>query len=303
MTCIEGATFKSYISTMPFVRMAILAAQITSPKVTDGIGKMLTRTDVVKLQANKKNRELEEVELILKQGWDFLMSETAKPELAKLAYGKFITRCVVHLMDKVKQSREPDGFKDIPTINQLLVAEMKALQHEPKPSGSAGSKEPSDTTVQTLGDASDTVKILLFKFKHLKLNELYIHQDTFPKIFQLKSVTQDSLVFEHTSLFKATIEQLTFDHAKAKEWKPFKGKRPELYPSDWISISFTQTCVQLEVMKAAVFVDVMGCYDNVSVHSGLQFSSNPPTVFAGLQFAKYTQAHPCRHAQGQKVCG
>ena len=124
-----GEEFMSAVgTTYPFLRAACLAAQPTSPKSSDGISRLLTKSDVEKLKGKDMKQIVELAEKTLAMGWNIVSNAAAQGLAAVVCngcFGKFITTVILHILGKEKYGREPKGFESLDVINQMFVDEVK----------------------------------------------------------------------------------------------------------------------------------------------------------------------------------
>ena len=125
MTALVDLKVKSTSTTLPFIRLACWLAQVSNPKVVDGIAKHLSPSLLSKFKKDDDLADVEALELLLKQGWELGPAVSKDPVTnnftgpARLAFGKFAVRCVLHFLGAEKDSREPNGFKDLAEVNRL----------------------------------------------------------------------------------------------------------------------------------------------------------------------------------------
>ena len=286
-SCVLGEEFmsalvalkpKSLSTTFPFLRLACWLAQATSPKVADGISKLLTVTDLQKFKIAKV-ADIEAVELLLSQGWDLgpASHEDASghfdPDVVQ-AFGKFATRAIVHVLQKEKNSLEPDGFKSLSLINELYQAQ---LQTNNAASSSATPKLVSP--VASLADCKDVGDIVLSKFTHIKLNSLYGHKDHGQFVFKFIKINDTVAVFECTPLFGNVIT-VEAPHSELKFWRKISSQ-PALIPKasyQDILPSKSKTWTS-EAKKARVFLCLCKVYEANSLEDDLEFAKDPAAVF------------------------
>ena len=112
MELLSSLKLQSKMTSFPMTRLACLLAQSTSPKIKDGISKLLTVADLGKLKSYDVS-ELEAMEVLLQQAWDLAPARTASAEnqfadSSVKAFGLFSTRCIVHVLGKETISRAND---------------------------------------------------------------------------------------------------------------------------------------------------------------------------------------------------
>jgi hypothetical protein len=129
MSAVTFIDMKGDGTTFPFLRAACLAAQLTSPKSSDGISKLLTKSDVEKLKSKDMKKIVELAEKTMAMGWNVILNAAGQGLAAAVCngcFGKFITRVILHIFGKEKYGREPNGFESLDVINQMFVDEVKS---------------------------------------------------------------------------------------------------------------------------------------------------------------------------------
>ena len=129
MSAVTFIDLKGDGTTFPFLRAACLAAQLTSPKSSDGISKLLTKSDVEKLKSKDMKKIVELAEKTMAMGWNVMLNAAGQGLAASVCngcFGKFITRVILHIFGKEKYGREPNGFESLDVINQMFVDEVKS---------------------------------------------------------------------------------------------------------------------------------------------------------------------------------
>jgi hypothetical protein len=279
MTALVALKPKSLSTTFPFVRLACWLAQATSPKVTDGISKLLTVSDISKLRTAKV-ADIEAIELLLSQGWDLGPASHQDaighfdPDVVQ-AFGKFATRAIVHFLQKEKNSLEPDGFKSLSLINELYQAQFQTNN------GASSSATPKlASPVASLADCKDVGEIVLSKFAHLKLNSFYGHKDHGQFVFEFIKINDTVAVFECTPLFGKVIT-VEAPHSELRMWRKLSSAVPALIPNSTyqaILPSKSKTWAA-EAKKAQVFLCLCKVYEANSLEDDLEFAKDPAAVF------------------------
>lgn len=99
----------------PICRQAFLAANLISPKVQDGISKLLVKSDMHKLTAKGRVAELELAERSFEEARGFLANAAGQRGLTAAEhdglYGRFLVRVALHLAGKGKL-----GFEALPSL-------------------------------------------------------------------------------------------------------------------------------------------------------------------------------------------
>lgn len=60
--------------------------------------------------------------------WQLLSGSSASENKKMATFGRLAARLCLHVMQKERMGREPDGHKDVPTIGKLFVDELSSTQ-------------------------------------------------------------------------------------------------------------------------------------------------------------------------------
>lgn len=125
------ATFQTKDSKMPLVRVALVLANLASPKIEDGISRLIVKTDVTKLQAKLNLNDVLDADKKLKQATDIARSvaKTKKThaDAENGPLGRFFVRVVLHLVDKGRLGLEQTDYESVNEICALYLAELSEL--------------------------------------------------------------------------------------------------------------------------------------------------------------------------------
>jgi hypothetical protein len=153
-------------------RAALLATQLLSPKtgkVTDGVCRLLAKSDVDRLKAKGSATLLQEGEELMQQAW----AEVAKAEADGLitadqsttVFGKLAVRLVLHAVGK-SSSFEQKKYNDHKQIHDLFLKELGAChkicmsQSPRRPTGASSQSSGSIESMLSLDEASDPLFLL-----------------------------------------------------------------------------------------------------------------------------------------------
>ena len=96
---------------VPFLRAALVAANLVTEKVVDGVSRLVVKSDVERLKGKDMKSKSVEVDRCIARAWDIV--DNAKQEgmiseeQGDLMVGRFMTRSVLVLLDKQKLGPEP----------------------------------------------------------------------------------------------------------------------------------------------------------------------------------------------------
>ena len=139
MTAVTDLQFEHGSKHYPIIRQALLALQLTSPKVINGICKLLTPSDVRQLAGptwrswSKVDKAdiastVDEADVAFKAADQFLQGLATSGEINKDAaqdiYGRFIVRVGLHLTGRGKRGFEGAEHKNMQAIKNLFAEEV-----------------------------------------------------------------------------------------------------------------------------------------------------------------------------------
>ena len=288
MEQLASLKFQSKITSFPMTRLACLLAQCTSPKVLDGISKLITVTDLGKLRSSGV-AELEAMEVLLQQAWDLAPARTATAEnqfadSSVKAFGLFATRCIVHYLGKEKQSREPKAvYKSLSDVHSLFLTDLAALEGGatlPADSAASASSAATHGAVLSLADTCDTTMLALKAFKHLKIGGLFVHKDHGANVHKLLTVNDQEGEFEHTPIFGEKSKVIT-EYGNLKYWRPFNKELPKkLDTTEWVNkLPGNQEALQAEATKAFVSHALYEVVKANEMQDGFVLVTDPDSIY------------------------
>ena len=132
----------------PLIRAGCLACQLTSPKVTDGVAKLITKSDLDKLKSPSLRPQLLKAEHLLNDAWQIIQDSQGHDDDVIPAFGRMLIRTILHLCKKEKMGREPKGHRSLEDICKLFAEEARGS----KPAGeiAASSKEDEEKPLDLL---------------------------------------------------------------------------------------------------------------------------------------------------------
>ena len=218
-TLVASVDWKAESTTMPFLRVALCAAQVTAPKafIKDGISKMITKNDFDKMKQKKQLAELIKAEKLMKTAWDTLEQSQLPLQKTALTFGKFQIRLVLLLLQKEQKGREGKEYKTMEAINEQFLEDFQKCSSQ----GSAPAAGPSEspTAVKSLDQVNDPVQIALAANTHIKVGKHYIlREDADGKVWKLDGLTATSAKFSHVPYF-APPEEKELAHSDLKKIK------------------------------------------------------------------------------------
>ena len=183
--------FKVSGNLLPCFRVAALAAQLTSNKIVDKIGKLLVKSDFDRLKTKCK-AELQDAENLLADSWSLVEKAKHLEELKRLhVFGRLCIRVVLFICQKQKMGRESKTRKSLEDIRDQLASEVlcppdissQDSGDAPSPAA-AGSQEAFQDLLQP-----DPVAVASLQNQHLEIGSNYQNPKVGSTICQLMEVT------------------------------------------------------------------------------------------------------------------
>ncbi|CAE6944963.1 unnamed protein product [Symbiodinium sp. CCMP2592] len=222
----------------PLLRAALLACQLTSPKVVDGTARLLVKQDLGRLKSAQLRQALLQAEQILEHGYQVYRDAGETPAVQR-ALGRMMVRLSLLPTKKEKYGREKVMYESQEKVAQLFATE--ALNTNPSGASSAGGSEADenreeDRPLNLLGGMSVGEQALL-QNPHLKKDGKYVHADYPDKIFVFAGLENDEAKFVHTPLF-ASPDIVMTSPEHFKKWKVTRLPVPSVLAADE-SVKFT----------------------------------------------------------------
>ncbi|CAL1147545.1 unnamed protein product [Cladocopium goreaui] len=235
--------FKEKSSSMPWVRAALLAANLSAPRSIDGIAKCLTKADCEKLKSKHQKALVIQCESMLAMNWATLQGKPWKdtPKAYNLM-GRCMVRMALHIAKKETKGRDTKNYESLAEISTLFSEELLEVEAAP----GAPSVEP---------DAADPAKLAMktyrvepgchytYKAKDSKIAD--------PRVWKLQHVGPDKSNFEHQPLIGPAVG-LEVENEDLKRFRKFDRDLPVLVPTATLEKLHPSQSEQLlkEAMKA-----------------------------------------------------
>eukprot|EP00439_Symbiodinium_sp_Y106_P047634 s5235_g6.t1 len=220
MKAVAFSDFKVEGNLLPCLRVALLAAQITSPKAVDKVAQLLVKSDIEKLKNLKDKGPLVEAENLLKGCWDTVQAANVDAKQKMQAYGRCSVRVALFLCQKEKEGREGKEMGSLAEISKAFGMELLGMSSAP-----ATSSTDSAPVVENMLTASFT-DVVLKQHKHLHVGGSSVHKDHGNQIFVMVGVEDDKVVFEHKPLLGEPIKIQVPASGELANWKKTKRVQP-----------------------------------------------------------------------------
>ena len=308
LTAVTNVTFSSASNLYPHIRTGLIATNLISSKVVDGISRLLVKSDVERLKHNQRAKIVAKAEEIMEAGWNVAMELVANGSSTADVYpvlGRLHTRTVLHITGKAKLGVEKREFPDIDSIKKCCVAELVALLPKgaalPGPWKGAAAASPAGASPaaqeKPVGEAMVEISQLsdpawLAKQAGFVVGKAYAEKGLDAReIFVLTEIgAEGARLRKHDALDPEAATDVIVDlDSFLKKWGDFKGELPATIPCEHVMTRSVATSphFEMEVLKATVF-RALQKHEATQIQwlSQLVFMANPSDVRAMKQIPK-----------------
>ena len=224
---------------LPMCRIAFLATQLTSTgcKIKDGIGRLVSVTDVNSCKSKDNLDKFKLAERVLMTAWnDTYVNKTICSELADsqraALFGMMCLRVVLHVLKKQRWGADTTEYTGLEAIRQAFDAEAAKFSGSTTPAAASPAHAPAAASSCNSSLAASAIR----RFS-LEVKAYYRHKDIENTVWQLKAVTATEAKFEKVTLRpseSSLVENkmsVPLEHDELKKWiKQPKGfKRPAIF--------------------------------------------------------------------------
>ena len=181
----------------PMVRVACLAANLTTNKTQDGVARLITRADLGKIKSKKMQSQVAQAEELLMDLWKAYTSSVA---VKYRCFGKAAIRTALLLTGKWQQGRENKQYHNLREISEAFRLEV---MHGPSVEASlpeaATDTESFSTKLVQLEEAKDPRFLACSKID-VKVGNHYIHKGHPGKIWTLIALKPGALELQNVDM-------------------------------------------------------------------------------------------------------
>ena len=196
MRLVTHFDFKVSGNLLPCLRVAMLAAQLTSSKVVDRISKLLVKGDFDRLKA-KCMAEIQQAETLLANSWQLVQKAQHLEDHKKLSvFGRLCIRVVLFVCQKQKMSRESKSWDSFQEITDQFASEMlcppgpsQVDSFESQDALSGGSEAFQDLL------QADELAVAMLQHQHLEVGSNCQNLKIGSTIFKLLEISKDGAKF------------------------------------------------------------------------------------------------------------
>ena len=260
----------------PRIRDACFAANLTAPKVIDGVARLLVKTDLSTLTGKQKFADMQRLESDLQVGATIAEAITEKnPELDSKVIGVeglFKIRSITYSVGKGSKTFEAVDHKSIDAIIRLFMEEVTGLLTE---NGIADASylalpaswlniinnaeapktaEPSESATSTAALTTDAVgsKETIALKKGFKVDGMVTESVSNSGIYKIVSISDEVKLLEVDEFKEGCLSVKTPLDKFMRGWKPFSGDVPTFVKGTWgpkVSL-FSADAVKAQLMIA-----------------------------------------------------
>ena len=252
MTAIAFQDFKEKTTTFPWLRAGCLAANLSSPIMKDGIGRLLHKSDIDKLKTPAMKATITSCEANLAMNYETIKKHNLHTTTeGKDLFARFLIRSTLFVCKKQAKGREEISFDDLGAISSKFSQELHDLLH-----GTTADPSTSSNADQEMPESfEECVSSQLHAFiQHTSASKLFF----FNVLFAHCQDSQDAKVIAKR---KWDMEEDQFYHKKGdlKHWQ-FKSMNdtvatfehmPLFPPKDGQPLKLEVELNQLKVVKKA----------------------------------------------------
>ena len=157
LTAITFIDFKDAESRYPFLRAALWACQLHSPRHSDSISRLLSKTDVERLKTSSAKQTVKNAEQLLKMSWDMLEKLgwlNDKKGVGLLT--RFMIRVALFVCNKSGKGREAHVYENLADIHSAFSQELEAVKKGQDPAKVAAAASSSSAA----GSPAKRIKVL-----------------------------------------------------------------------------------------------------------------------------------------------
>ena len=220
------AQFPSSNSRFPLVRVALLAANLVSPKIVEGIARLLTKSDVSMLCRKERAGAVMAAEEVLKEAWTNIKARIDDESLTERSayglFGKLASRTALFLCKKGKDGIDAKDFKTLKEIKSLFDADFSnAGVFAAATSVETQGPEEAHEAQASLDDMTNPQ--YLAESKGFKVGLMFIDKDA-KAVFKLDSFDARGAKFSEQSIHGSSLLKNVQYKDLEKSFTAFKGK-------------------------------------------------------------------------------
>ena len=292
---IVEAKFPSLATRFPFLRAALLAANLVAPKkkLVDGVARLLTKTDVGGLTRPDKRVSTAAAEEMMAAAWSQLQkakaSGTMQESECDAIFGKLATRTVLFLCKKGKEGHENREYTSLRQVKAFFDADFEA---------GGGEKMTAPEEVDAASHAESAYQASLDDCSNPQwiatkagfvVGQCFTDKRT-STVYKLVSMSDAGAKFTETDLHTDSPlkQSVTFEELR-KHFVVYNGKEQIKVSADFTNfMADTLPALKMDLLKSKAFQSLMECAGEHCCNEAesVEYFLSPAEVRAAKDFKK-----------------
>ncbi len=278
---------------MPYVMIAIAAANLLSQKVVDDVAKLIVKADIDRLKVKDAVEKVTQCNNMLKEGWDATARLLADGQMddstAAVCVGRYFNRMALHLVGKEKQGFEKIEFASFAAIQTALVGDLAKAgcnDVEQKPQASEPSAD-SKVALKDIDVVSDPV--VDAQERGIEVGKKFYEKTVGSShgIYTLTSMSVDGCELIEITAGRCEPKRVSVElHSFLKFWTQYKGAVVEQIDAAIINDRLFENsqAVMLDKAKATAFLSIQSFAAELTY--SVLYYNNPSMVCAAEAVGK-----------------
>jgi len=268
-----------------YLRTAAVATNLISPKakIQDGIGRLISKTDLATLL---KHKSAELAEELLARQWVALTEQVQKQTISSdslhSAFGRLCSRVVLHLLKKEKLGYENKCYKSLEEIEEKV-------QHDAAGTGIEDDTDKSDEVdaaekakAATSNDTTD--RSFIAKSQGYAEKKLYVNKAK--DLIKILEMTKEDIKIVKLDVIKGNTEG-KISYEQLYEFKLWRGSEPTKIDIPQGKMAHESEDVKKEAVKASVFCSLFSKEaESPRFNESFELAFNPSKLIAKKPFSK-----------------
>ena len=200
-----------------YLKIAMVAANLVSEKITDGVSKLILKADVDRLKSVDKKAQSALIDSSIKEAWNLADQAVEQGHMSQDDFddtvGKYMIRTILFACDKQKLGPEGREFESLQEVKSEFVKEIRsrapdsridfgewAVLVDANPDAKSVHEAPKTLLMQSIAEQSDPTNIME---KNGFSVEQFVHEKVSPgHVFKIQSIVGEDAVSAKVTLCK-----------------------------------------------------------------------------------------------------
>lgn len=281
---VVAAKFPDSQCMYPMMRTAVLCCNLTAEKSMDGMSRLLTKSDMVKLCAVNMKEKVSQGEKLLVSSWH----ASGSSDKGFACFGRLCVRLVLFLLSKGKAGREKRDYKTMEEIAGAFDKELSDPSFKQTPeTGSDPSSSSGGSELISLQEVGSALWIAQQKGFHLGK---YYNIKGSPGQWLLKDLSETEAVFVEHDAIKAKGLTMKLPLDQLKNVSKAKGVQQQQVPEDLVSkcLGINHSEFNNELCRCQVFAAIAAlAAECQGEEQHLMFLTGPSALITKKPFKKH----------------